>query len=191
MTPTKLHQRLERLANLLRRETRTAGADYGLQPVQWEALHYLSRCNRYSDMPQAVTEYLGSTKGTVSQTLKVLEKKGFISKHLDPGDRRVVHMRLTGTGRERLHAALPAPALVQACENLSAAQLSTLDDGLEALLGSIQQTNGLRRFGVCKSCHANQAGDQGFLCSLTGEPLSETEIRQICREHQQAEAADH
>ena len=68
-------QLLERLAGLLRSESRKLLSEYGLQPVQFEALHYLSNCNRYSDTPMAVTEYLGQTKGSVSQTLKVLEKK--------------------------------------------------------------------------------------------------------------------
>jgi len=190
MTPTKLHERLERLANLLRRETRSAGADYGLQPVQWEALHYLSRCNRYSDTPQAVTEYLGSTKGTVSQTLKVLEKKGLISKQVDPDDRRVVHMQLTFAGRGCLCATLPAPVLVQACQVLCGTKLSAFNVGLEGLLKSIQQAHGFKHFGVCKSCRYNQLTNDGFLCGLTTEPLSEMESQQICREHQPAETVE-
>ncbi|MCP4325394.1 MAG: MarR family transcriptional regulator, partial [Alteromonadales bacterium] len=57
---------IERLANLLRQEIRLAGKELGLQPVQQEALYYLSICNKYSDTTLAVTEYLGLTKGTVS-----------------------------------------------------------------------------------------------------------------------------
>ena len=48
----------------------------GLNPAQWEALRYIARANRYSRSPSAVAEYLGATKGTVSQTLKALEHKG-------------------------------------------------------------------------------------------------------------------
>ena len=66
---------IERLANVLRQEVRAEGQSLGLQPVQQEALYYLSICNRYSDTTLAVTEYLGLTKGTVSQSLKVLENK--------------------------------------------------------------------------------------------------------------------
>jgi hypothetical protein len=55
-----------RLASPVRNEARQALAEHGLQPVQFEALHYLTRCNRYSDTPMAVTEFLGQTKGTVS-----------------------------------------------------------------------------------------------------------------------------
>ena len=36
--------------------------------------------SKSSIIPKAVTEYLGQTKGTVSQTLNVLEKKGLLTK---------------------------------------------------------------------------------------------------------------
>ncbi len=73
-------QLLERLASLLRSENRQMLVEFGLQPVQFEVLQYLSICNRYSDTPMAVTEFFGQTKGTVSQTLKVLEKKNLLEK---------------------------------------------------------------------------------------------------------------
>ena len=65
----------------------------------WRVLHYLSVCNRYSDTPMAVTEYLGQTKGTVSQTLKVLEKKALLFKEPDKDDKRVMHLKLTEQGQ--------------------------------------------------------------------------------------------
>ena len=66
---------LERLTRLMR-----AGEhEGGLNPAQWEALRYLSRANRFSNSPIALTRFLGSTKGTISQTIKALERKGFIA----------------------------------------------------------------------------------------------------------------
>ena len=73
MKTEQIYEYLERIANLLRTDTRKLGVGKGLQPVQMEALHYLSCCNRYSNTPVAVSDYLGLTKGTVSQTLGVLE----------------------------------------------------------------------------------------------------------------------
>ena len=78
MSARDIHSVLERLCNLLRVEARGQGASAGLLPIQLEALHYLAQCNRYSDTPQAVTDFLGQTKGTVSQTLKVLENRGLV-----------------------------------------------------------------------------------------------------------------
>ena len=63
----------------MRTELRKAGADEALQPVHLQALIYLARANRYSNTPQALAEYLGLTKGTVSQTLLLLDRQGLRS----------------------------------------------------------------------------------------------------------------
>lgn len=73
MSAIALYDYLERLTSLMRAWSREQPLVAELQPVQLSALHYLARCNRYSDTPLGVTEYLGLTKGTVSQSLKVLE----------------------------------------------------------------------------------------------------------------------
>ena len=62
------HHLIERLGNLVRADARAVCNDYDMRPVQLEALEFLTQCNRYSDTPQAVAEFLGLTKGTVSQT---------------------------------------------------------------------------------------------------------------------------
>lgn len=76
MSAIALYDYLERLTSLMRAWSREQPLVAELQPVQLSALHYLARCNRYSDTPLGVTEYLGLTKGTVSQSLKVLEGGG-------------------------------------------------------------------------------------------------------------------
>ena len=104
---------LERITGLLRNERRQLLASHGLQPVQFEALNYLAHCNRYSDTPMAVTEYLGQTKGTVSQTLKVLENKGLIVKIGDDKDKRVSHLKLTEAGKSLIDSQQLSPQLTQ------------------------------------------------------------------------------
>jgi DNA-binding MarR family transcriptional regulator len=180
----ELHDYLERLCNLLRGQARAAVADLGLQPVQLEALHYLARCNRYSNTPLAVADYLGSTKGTVSQTLKVLEARGLVRKVKDTKDRRVVRLEPTDQGRAIITRTLPAPILTQAAADLSVPDAETLVPGLRRLLRSIQHANGLRSFAECASCRFNGRMPEGSYCRLTGEALAETDLRLICREHE-------
>ncbi|MEI2422048.1 helix-turn-helix domain-containing protein, partial [Arthrospira platensis SPKY2] len=74
---------LERLAALLHQSVRDDGARHGLLPIHVQVLGYLSRANRYSDLPIAISEYFGITRGTVSQTLGVLERKGLVRKRPD------------------------------------------------------------------------------------------------------------
>ena len=89
---------LARLARLVR----SAEHEIGLNPAQWEALRFLSRCNANSNSPIALTRYLGATKGTISQTIIALVNKGLVNKTNREGERRSVALTLTDEGREFL-----------------------------------------------------------------------------------------
>ncbi|MCU7924792.1 MAG: MarR family winged helix-turn-helix transcriptional regulator [Candidatus Thiodiazotropha sp. (ex Dulcina madagascariensis)] len=185
MSAQQIHAYIERLSNLLRNEFRRSGSEHGLQPIQIEALHYLSLCNRYSDTPMGVTEYLGQTKGTVSQSLKVLEKKGFLSKNADDNDKRIIHLKITEAGRTFLEEIIPAALFSRACEHLAADDQARIIDALKDLLRGIQRANAMKSFGVCRTCRYNQKLEAGgYLCGLTQEPLSLSDIQLICREHE-------
>src|SRR4030065_1806393 len=88
--PLPRFARVERLSLLTRADLRQAGAAQGLQPVHLQVLFYLNQANRFSNTPQALTEYLGLTKGTVSQTVLVLARRRLISRYADPRDGRGV-----------------------------------------------------------------------------------------------------
>ena len=175
---------LERLNNLLRMEVRTFGLKYGLQPVQIEALTYLTRCNRYSDTPQAVTEFLGLTKGTVSQSLKVLEEKGLLRKQQDRDDKRITHLAVTAKGRKLIEQAFPAKSLEAALAKTNSVQGKKLEETLRSLLHEMQQQHGRKTFAACHTCRFNERQKKGYVCGLTKESLSERDIQLICREHE-------
>lgn len=183
MSGEQIHRCIERLANLLRNELRRSGMEYGLQPVQIEALHFLSICNRYSDTPMGVTEYLGQTKGTISQSLNVLERRGLLAKKTDAKDKRVVHLRISRAGKKLLQKAIPAAGLEDACRQLGSGSQADISAALLELLRAMQQANGMKSFGVCRTCRYHQALDGGYLCGLTHESLSATDAQLICREH--------
>ncbi len=184
MEKTEVYDYLERLTNLMRTATRDSGTSAGLQPVQLEALYYLSRCNRYSDTPMAVVDYLGQTKGTVSQTLKVLERKLLIEKQDDAQDKRLVHLKVTQQGWQCLQQQIPNPQLIQACESLSDAEQQLVVVAVKTLLIAFQRTNQLKSFGVCQTCCHNQklAKEQNF-CQRFQETLATNSEQLICREH--------
>lgn len=184
MEADHIYDYLERISNLIRMEARRSGTVKGLQPVQLEALHYLASCNRYSNTPLAVAEYLGLTKGTVSQTLAVLEGNGMIVKESDARDRRVVHLQLTEAGRCLLAESIPPKMLRSALSSLPVEQRAGVDSALNQILQAMQSANQLKTFGACKTCrHHNVLEDSNRRCELTGERLSEEDAGKICREH--------
>lgn len=180
---THLQELLERVSALLRSELRAAAGRHGLALPQLRALHYLARCNRYSDTPAAVGEYLGATKGTTSQTLTTLERKGLVEKVKDPEDKRLIHCHLSEAGRALVDQTLPSPLLREV--DLPSGLARRLEDWLRAL----QQASGRRAFGLCHTCAHFTRLPQGFQCGLTGEPLSVDDSRRLCREHTEPDAA--
>ena len=185
MKSNPIYDCVERLSELLKIDARQAGAAHGLQPVQLEILHYLSICNRYSDTPMAVTEYLGQTKGTVSQTLKVLEKKQLLSKQLDKNDKRIYHLKVTSSGKRLLNKTIPTTLFVKACEVLPDEKQSEIVVSLKQLLATLLQANNMKTFGVCHSCRYNSKTEEdGYFCNLVRQPLKENDIQLICREHE-------
>ncbi|WP_280371144.1 MarR family winged helix-turn-helix transcriptional regulator [Pseudomonas sp. BN411] len=188
MNMTDLFDLFERLTSLMRIWHREHPLLADLQPVQLSALEYLARCNHYSDTPLAVTEYLGLTKGTVSQSLKALEAKGLIEKRQDQQDKRSVHLELTPAARELLAAVTPPEFLANAVAEMGQDAVD-LERLLAGLLRTVQRQADVPGFGLCKTCRFHQQRDGEPFCGLTQEPLARPSIELICREHQPREEA--
>lgn len=174
---SRLNEYLDRLTRLHLSERR----DGALNPAQIAALDYLSRANRFSRMPSAVAEYLSATRGTVSQTLKALARKGLITEHASPSDRRARRYDLTDVGHAALSSLPPLPDLP-----LSEAELTKAESALHGLLHAHLKARNMRSFGLCHSCrhHGREAGAP--FCALLGLPLAPGEEAQICQDHEAA-----
>jgi DNA-binding MarR family transcriptional regulator len=184
MHQTDIYELIECMTTLIRSEERKRCTELGLQPVHFQILNFLSRCNKYSDTPAAITNYLGITRGTVSQSLIILENKGYIGKTTDAQDKRVKHLQLLAKGRDILKQARPsdlfanATAILQTTDSLSA-DVNVFQQALTAL----QKANQSQSFGVCNSCR-NFSEKQGeYFCNLTQEKLSHADSEKICQEH--------
>jgi DNA-binding MarR family transcriptional regulator len=174
---------IERISNLLRSEERKKYAAIGLQPVHIQVLDYLSTCNRFSDTPAAVAEYLGLTKGTISQSIQVLERKDYVSKSQDSDDGRVVHLALSDEGKQLLDEIKPIDVFAQAQAIISSQNFTTIEEALSNVLIELQKANNAKSFGVCHSCVNFIEVDNHYLCNLTQLPLSQNDSVKICREH--------
>jgi len=171
---------LERLGALIQQSVRENAAQHGLLPIHIQVLHYLTRANRYSDIPIAIAEYFGITRGTVSQTLALLEQKGLLSKERDPHHGKRVHFQLTPAGEMILRESWPK-RIEQALSEMPA-DIAGLDDALRRLLLTLQRLNGQRPFGVCQQCMHFLNEDNGARCGLTQEALAAEQTVRICRE---------
>jgi DNA-binding MarR family transcriptional regulator len=181
MTNT-LPELLAALSRAMQNEQRQAAVGAGLLPVQLAILGYLRDANRYSNTQQALTEYLGLTKGTVSQSLKILEERGWLMRQNDAVDRRCIRLSLTTAGQAVL-ATVVDDAWGATAATLPAAEQAVLSQLLARLLSTWQQARHGKTFGVCRSCRHFRPGQTTHHCGLTGEALSEDDSARICREH--------
>ncbi len=176
---------LERLARVMRAREH----DGGLNPAQWEALRYLSRANRFSNSPGALTRYMGATKGTISQTVIALERKGLVTKSARGGEGRSLSLVLTPAG-EAMLAKDPWRDVAAAAEDLGGKTRRRLYRGLKELLAAEIQRAGLSTFGTCPNCRffrekgrdRDPAGPH--LCMSFEQPISQPETTRICAAHE-------
>src|SRR5450759_166825 len=179
--PLVLLEMVERLGNLMRAEFRRIGADEQLQPVHIHALLCLYKANRYSNTPQALANYLGITKGTASQSLMLLDRRGLIERYEDDVDRRVVRLRLSNAGEQFLYEAQPAQQWQQATRNISPNRVRNAVSALREALMTLQEDNEGTQFGTCPGCeHFERLSARASRCGLMGDRLSGPDTRRIC-----------
>ena len=95
-----------------------------------------------------ICEKLQITKPAVSQTLNNLEKKGYITRDIDPADRRKISVTVTGEGRVVMDEVRQSydDALTELMERFGAENIRTLVallDELNTLYAEIKNKNGV------------------------------------------------
>jgi DNA-binding MarR family transcriptional regulator len=178
----------EAIASLVDRLSRLAHSlqySHGLNPAQWNALRFLARANKYSTSPGVLADYLGTTKGTISQTLIALESKGLIHRIRCEEDRRKVRLGLTKTGHAMLELD-PLHEIERASTSVPVQDHACLVAAMTTIVNDLCTHQDGARFGVCGTCchlvSSEEAdGCEGTRrCGLTKDPLTSGELKQIC-----------
>jgi len=152
----------------------------GLNPTQAAALDYLSRANRFSRSPTQVSDYLSATRGTVSQTLKALARKGLIVERRSAADKRSISYDVTTAGPAAL---TQQDTLDTTLTSLSDREAKLFADALHKILKDVLDRRGGRQFGLCKTCKHHGRKGKSAHCLLLDTPLKPAEASQICYEH--------
>lgn len=172
--PLFLRSLIERLGRLAASE----GWALGLNPTQTAALDYLARANRFSRAPSQVADYLGATRGTVSQTLLSLERKGLIGAHASSSDRRSLRYDVL----PKSQAGKEEKALDQVLAALAPVEATALALALQQVLSAVLKQRGGRAFGICHDCRHHETRGPAAFCQLLMQDLQPAEADQICYE---------
>lgn len=173
----------ETIKDLIDRLTRIHAAEEWngpLNPSQFSALTYLARANRFSRAPSHVADFLATTRGTASQTLKALQRKELISEQRSEADKRSIRYDVTEDGLALLGE---RSALEMAIDALPEDLAASLEQGLKALVTSALRDRGGKTFGVCRTCRHFRAEITGGHCQLLDVSLSAADAASLCHEH--------
>jgi DNA-binding MarR family transcriptional regulator len=151
-----------------------------LTPAQWMALRFFARANRFSRTVSAFADFHATTRGTASQIVKSLAQRGYLTRTRSERDGRSTTFDLTEKSRRKLDGD-PFEAVVRAARDLSPAQRDRTASGLRRILQSLAVERERPALGVCTLCgHLAGGAGSGFRCRLLREPLSATELEQLC-----------
>ncbi|MFN0063157.1 MAG: MarR family winged helix-turn-helix transcriptional regulator [Myxococcaceae bacterium] len=139
-----------------------------------------------------LTERLGLTPATVSESVSALAKRGLVSKQQEG---RQVTVRLTARGRTLSGRLRGWPEFVSACvSELSAVEQTALLRAVMAMIRQLQRRGVVQDARMCTSCvyfrpnvHAGTAAPHH--CEFVNAPLAETSLRLDCNDHREESTA--
>src|SRR5712671_5490801 len=164
------------------------GYDGELSPAQWMALRFFARANQFSRNPSAFAEFQATTRGTATQTIKLLEAGGYLVRESSKADRRSIRLRLTSKGKKTL-ARDPFEVLVRAVDLLDAKERTTMRRALHQVLSTVAASGAHRQIGVCQDCthfgrevrcNPPSTTRSTAECLLLGVPIQPEEVGLLC-----------
>ncbi|WP_343565411.1 MarR family winged helix-turn-helix transcriptional regulator [Kiloniella sp. b19] len=168
---------------LLNRLDRVASSnewDDDLNPTQVTILQYLARANRLSRSPSVIADYMGTTRGTISQSLKSLAGKGLVSKVSLSTDQRTTSFELTEKGSRAAGEYQGFQAALSAIPQERKEEFLTT---LREIAGHVFRENKTKLFGICKDCTYLEIRNQKHYCSLMNWDLLPESTEKICHKH--------
>jgi len=93
---------IARLIEQVGKAAHNLGFTPGLNPAQWGALRYFETSAPDHKTVTGFANFQGTTKGTASETVSALVKKGLLVRIADKEDKRVHHLMLTQEGQALL-----------------------------------------------------------------------------------------
>jgi DNA-binding MarR family transcriptional regulator len=178
---------LHRLGLAVNHEERQHALRAGLSTTQASILTLLSL--EGAKTPSDVSNFLGVSLPTVSDSVRALVNKGLVRRRPDPRHRRATILTLTRAGRAGGRRAANVPEfLATAIGTLSDAQQERLFSTLVLLLRALQENGQIPAQRMCLTCtHFRpdvHAAARPHHCALVDAAMRPTHLRLACDEHE-------
>ena len=137
--PKLSSQGLARLIEQVGKACYNLGYTPGLNPAQWAALRYFQDSEGNRPTVTGFANSQGTTKGTASQTVAALVRKGYLQRIADENDRRVHRLVLTPIG-DAMAEQDPLQKLTNVVDRLDEKERWSLAVNMERILRELIRT---------------------------------------------------
>jgi DNA-binding MarR family transcriptional regulator len=169
------------------RAAQSEGARSDLTAAQWTCLRFFARANGSSRTPSAFASFQATTRGTASQIIKSLERRGLVTRTRSTRDRRSVCFDLTEDGRHLL-AQDPLRKLVRLIDGFGDGESARFLMTLSRLSSALAAQRAVPAFGTCRDCrHCATSGERAY-CACMAAELAADEMHKLCVSYTPAHA---
>lgn len=166
----------------------------GLSATQGQILAALSS---HGDLTGTeLSERLGLTLPTISDSVRALSEKSLVTKAPDPRHPRASLIQLTVQGARMGARARSWPEFMAAAlSDLSRAEQEAFFAGVVKMIRSLQEQGLVPVDGMCVNCahfrpNIRPGGERPHHCALVDAPLAGDQLRVDCREHEPSSDAE-
>ncbi|MEM9075633.1 MAG: helix-turn-helix domain-containing protein [Bacteroidota bacterium] len=161
----------------------------GLSPIQIQILIFITYHNQELCNVSHLAKEFNVTKPTISDAIRVLDKKGMVSKNFSSTDNRSYSLQLTHLGKELVSTTHDfAKPLKKQVHTFNRDQLENLSTTINELIYKLNRSGILTVQRTCYGCTFYQKNKDSDYCKLLEKRLTTTEIRLDCPEFEQKSA---
>lgn len=182
---SKIVVALERISEAFRVLLWEESKKNGLSPIQIQILIFLLYHSEEKCTVTYLSKEFNMTKATISDSVKLLLKKGLVKKTDSRLDTRSYSIGLTEHGKRMAEGTANfAIALEKPIHTLTHEQNETLFTGLLTVIDGLQKAGIISIQRMCFSCRYYNNKDGKHYCNLLQKPLAKVDIRLDCPEHE-------
>lgn len=170
------------------RSAQSEDAGSALTAAQWTCLRFFARANSSTRTPSGFANFHATTRGTASQIVRALERRGLILRKRSERDGRSVCFELTESGRAALGRD-PLCGLIAAIGRIGAPDRARLRRTLSRLADELAHLRQAPAFGTCRDCRHFASEDGAAYCACMAAALAAEDMDKLCASYTGAHIA--
>lgn len=185
-TESKILVALERISEAFRVLLWNESKENSLSPIQIQILIFLLFHSTEKCKVSYLAREFNMTKPTISDSIKMLLKKGLVEKLPDSEDTRSYIISLTDTGKNVAEKAAGfASAIEKPLSSLPFHQKEAILSGLLQVIHELNKASVITIQRMCQTCIFYQSEGGRHYCNFLHTTLNNDELRVDCPEHKE------